>query len=124
MEITGVAQVPVEHKPALLSDNGSGYVSKLFNAYLEEQQIHHIFAARFHPQTVGKFERLNRTCKSKVGQVVYRSPEELERALAAFQHWQNHEHSHEALGNLRPADVIPAAARRFSAGEGRSNGVP
>jgi len=105
VEVTNLEHVPVEHKPALLSDNGSGYLSKLFNDYLQEQQIRHIFAARFHPQTVGKFERLNRTCKSKVGQVVYRSPEELARAIAAFQHWYNHEHYHEALGNLRPVDV-------------------
>jgi putative transposase len=77
VETTGVAQVPVEHKPALLSDNGSGYVSKLFNDYLEFQRIRHLFAARYHPQTVGKFERLNRTTKAKLGLVVCRSPEEL-----------------------------------------------
>jgi hypothetical protein len=60
---------------------------------------------RRHPQTVGKFERLNRTTKAKLGLVVYRSPEELQRAIDAFHHWYNHEHYHEALGNLRPADV-------------------
>ena len=105
VETTGVDHVPVEHKPALLSDNGSGYLSKLFNDYLETQKIHHIFAARFHPQTVGKFERLNRTTKAKLGLVVYRSPEELQQVIEAFQHWYNHEHYHEALSNLRPADV-------------------
>ena len=25
--------------------------------------------------------------------------------MAQFQHWYNHKHYHEALGNLRPADV-------------------
>ena len=105
VEITGMHEVLVEHKPALLSDNGSGYVSKLFNDYLALQEIHHVYAARFHPQTVGKFARLNRTTKSKLGLVVYRSPEELQRAIGDFQHWYNHEHYHEALGNLGPADV-------------------
>jgi transposase InsO family protein len=105
VETSGVADVPVEHKPALLSDNGSGYVSKIFNEYLKSQEIPHIFAARFHPQTVGKFERLNRTTKSKVGLVVYRSPEELQRAIDDFHYWYNNEHYHEALGNLRPVDV-------------------
>jgi len=105
VEITGLHEVPVEYKPALLSDNGSGYVSKLFNDYLESQEIRHIFAARFHPQTVGKFERLNRTTKSKLGLVVYRSPEELQQAIDDFHYWYNYEHYHEALGNLRPADV-------------------
>jgi transposase InsO family protein len=105
VEITGLCEVPAEYKPALLSDNGSGYVSKLFNDYLETQQIRHIFAARFHPQTVGKFERLNRTTKSKLGLVVYRSPEELQREIDKFHYWYNYQHYHEALGNLRPADV-------------------
>jgi transposase InsO family protein len=45
VEFTGVEQVPVEHKPALLSDNGSGYISRPFNEYLDLQQIRHIFAA-------------------------------------------------------------------------------
>ena len=105
VELTGMQDVPVEHKPALLSDNGSGYISRPFNEYLEWQQIRHIFAARRHPQTVGKFERVNRTAQQKLRTVVYRSPEELERAVAEFQHWYNHQRYHEALGNLRPGDV-------------------
>jgi len=40
-----------------------------------------------------------------LGLVVYRSPEELQRALEDSQHSHNHERYHEALGNLRPADV-------------------
>jgi len=105
VELTGMQDVPVEHKPALLSDNGSGYISRPFNEYLELQQIRHIFAARRHPQTVGKFERVNRTAKQKLRTVVYRSPEELEQAVAEFQRWYNHQRYHEALGNLRPVDV-------------------
>jgi len=97
---TGIEQVPVEHKPALLSDNGSGYLSKPFDEYLDLMQIHHIFAERLHPQTIGKFEQLNGTAKAKLGLVIYTSPEELKRAVARFQHWYNHERYHEALGNL------------------------
>jgi putative transposase len=105
VEASGVQDVRVEHKPKLLSDNGSGYISKPFNEYLDLVDIHHIFAARRHPQTVGKFERVNRTAKQKLQVVVYNSPEELERAVAEFQHWYNYERYHEALGNVRPADV-------------------
>ena len=105
VEASGVQDVPVEHKPNLLSDNGSGYISQPFNEYLDLQNIHHIFAARRHPQTVGKFERVNRTAKQKLQVVVYNSPEELERAVAEFHHWYNYERYHEALGNVRPADV-------------------
>jgi transposase InsO family protein/transposase-like protein len=105
VEATGVYAVPVEHKPKLLSDNGSGYISRPFNEYLDLQDIYHIFAARRHPQTLGKFERVNRTAKQKLKLVVYHSPEELEREVAEFQHWYNYERYHEALGNVRPADV-------------------
>lgn len=105
VEITGMAEVPVEHKPALLSDNGSGYISKPFNEYLSQQQIKHFFAAPMHPQTCGKFERLNRTVKARIRMVIYTSPGELEAAVADFQQWYNHERYHQALGNLRPVDV-------------------
>ncbi len=31
VELTGMVEVPVEHKPVLLSDNGSGYISGSLN---------------------------------------------------------------------------------------------
>lgn len=111
VEITGMADVPVQHKTAVLSDNGSGYISKPFNEYLEQQQIKHIFAAPLHPQTCGKFERLNRTAKARIKLVIYTSPGELEAAVADFQQWYNHERYHQALGNLRPVDVYEGRAR-------------
>ena len=77
VEATGIEDVPVAHKPTLLSYNGSGYISRSFNEYLELMQIRHIFTARLHPQTIGKFERLNRTAKDKLGLVIYTSPDEL-----------------------------------------------
>ena len=98
-----MADVPVPHKTALLSDNGSGYISKPFNEYLEQQQIKHIFAAPLHPQTCGKFERLNRTAKAKLKLVIYSSPDELEQAVAEFQQWYNHERYHQACGRVASA---------------------
>jgi len=71
VELTGMAQVPVEHKPVLLSDNGSGYISGPLNEYLDLMQIRHIFCAALHPQTIGKFERLNRTAQAKLGLIIY-----------------------------------------------------
>ncbi len=35
VELTGKIDVPVEHKPVLLSDNGSGHISKPLNEYLD-----------------------------------------------------------------------------------------
>ena len=112
-ETTGMQYVPVEHKAALLSDNGSGYISKPFNEFPAFHQIRHIFAAPMHPQTCGKFERLNRTAKAKLKLVIYASPEELQVAVAEFQHWYNHERYHQALGNLRPIDVYEGRAEEI-----------
>lgn len=105
VEGTGMSDVPVSHKPVLLSDNGSGYISAPFNDYLRQVKIRHIFAAPMHPQTCGKYERLNRTTKDRLGLVLYRSPGDLEAAVQEFRAWYNHERYHEALGNLRPVDV-------------------
>jgi putative transposase len=100
----------MQHKPTLLSDNGSGYLLRPFNEYLELMQIKHLFTARLHPQTIGKFEGLNRTAKAKLGLVIYTSLEELERAVARFQRWYNHERYHESIANLRPAEVYEGRA--------------
>lgn len=105
VEITGMTNVPVQRRVKLLSDNGSGYISKPLNEYLEILNIRHIYASRCHPQTCGKIERLNRTAKDKLGLVLYLNPEELRQALAHFCRWYNHERYHEAIGNLRPAEV-------------------
>ena len=99
----------------MLSDNGAGYVSAAFNEYLEEVGIRHIFAARMHPQTVGKFERLNRTAKSRLRLVVQSSPEELEAAVTEFAHWYNHERYHEAIGNVQPIDMYKGRAEEILA---------
>ena len=104
-EITGMHHVPVRHKVKLLSDNGSGYISGPFNEYLKTIGIQQIYAARCHPQTCGKIERINRTAKERLNLVLYKNPNQLRDALAQFVRWYNHERHHEALGNLRPIDV-------------------
>jgi len=67
MEVTGLTDVPVGCRSTkLLSDNGSGYISETFNRFLLDQGIGHIYARRNHPQTNGKFERMNRTAKERI----------------------------------------------------------
>ncbi len=105
IEVTGMLDVPVHQRVKLLSDNGSGYIAKPFNRYLDTLGIRHIYTARNHPQTNGKIERLNRTAKERLTLVVYTSPAELQEALNGFRDWYNHEHYHKSIQNLHPADV-------------------
>ena len=63
---TGVDRVRVEHKPRLLSDNGSCYVAKDLAAYLKQYGLGHTRGRPYHPMTQGKIERYHRSMKNVV----------------------------------------------------------
>jgi RNA-directed DNA polymerase len=104
-EATGLAEVPLQDRTALLSDNGPGYLSHVFGQYLRLMGIQHIVASPYHPQTNGKIERYHRTLKEQVKLVVYETPTALEEAVAAFIEYYNNRRYHEGIGNVTPADV-------------------
>ena len=110
VDLTGMADVPVEDRTSLLSDNGSGYVSRLFKEYLQLVGIRHILAAPYHPQTNGKLERYHQTLKRDVNQLPYDVPKELEVAIGEFVEFYNHRRYHKALKDITPADML--AGRR------------
>ena len=106
VDATGMADVPVEDRTKLLSDNGAGYVSRSFRDYLHLAGIRHILAAPFHPQTNGKLERYHQSIKREVNQILYEFPGQLEKAIAKFVDYYNYRRYHKALGNVTPADVL------------------
>lgn len=106
VDFTGMTDVPVEDRTKLLSDNGSGYISRAFGDYLRLVGIRHILAAPFHPQTNGKLERYHRTLKHTVNQVPHDQPSHLNQALADFVAYYNFQRYHKALGDITPADVL------------------
>ena len=106
VDATGMTDVPVEHRTRLLSDNGAGYVSRVFRDYLRLVGIGHILAAPFHSQTNGKVERYQQSLKREVNQLPYELPSQLERAIADFVEYYNYRRYHKALGNVTPADVL------------------
>jgi putative transposase len=105
LAITGVDQVRVKHRPRLLSDNGSAYVSGELREYLRKRRMAHTRGAPYHPQTQGKIERYHRTMKNVVKLQHYYFPWELEAALRDFVAYYNNERYHESLDNVTPADV-------------------
>ena len=102
---TGVTQVPVQHRPRLLSDNGPCYLSSELRDYLDTHRMTHTRGAPYHPMTQGKIERYHRSMKNVVKLAHYYSPWELERSIAQFVHHYNHERYHESLDNITPADM-------------------
>jgi putative transposase len=106
VDITGMTNVPLKDRTRLLSDNGAGYVSRIFRDYLRLVGINHVLSAPFHPQTNGKVERYQQSVKREVNQLPYDFPSQLEKAIADFVDYYNYRRYHKALGNVTPADVL------------------
>jgi len=106
VDATGMDDVPVADRTKLLSDNGSGYISRAFREYIQLVGIKHILASPFHPQTNGKMERYHQTIKREVNQVPYEVPQDLESAIKEFVDFYNYHRYHKALGDVTPADVL------------------
>jgi len=102
---SGCNQAHVRHKPRLLSDNGSSYISGELAEWLDEQRMSHVRGAPYHPQTQGKIERWHQTLKNRILLENYYLPGDLEAQIAAFIDHYNHRRYHESLENLTPADV-------------------
>ena len=96
----------VKHRPRLLSDNGSAYLSDELKEYLGERGMTHTRGAPYHPQTQGKIERYHRSMKNVVKLEHYYYPWDLEEAIDQFVEHYNHRRYHESLNNVTPADVF------------------
>ncbi len=105
LEASGCDSATVLHKPRLLSDNGSSYISHDLAKWLDDQSMDHVRGAPNHPQTQGKIERWHQTMKNRVLLENYYLPGALEQAVEAFVEHYNHSRYHESLGNVTPADV-------------------
>jgi putative transposase len=107
---SGCDQVHVVHKPRLLSDNGSSYVSGDLAEWLQDKGMKHSRGAPYHPQTQGKIERWHQTLKNRNLLENYFLPGDLEAQIEAFVHHYNHQRYHESINNVTPADAkVPAS---------------
>jgi transposase InsO family protein len=105
LKASGLDQAKVVHRPRLLSDNGSSYISADLAKWLDSQNMNHVRGAPYHPMTQGKIERWHQTLKNRILLENYYLPGDLEAEIAAFITHYNHLRYHESLGNLTPADV-------------------
>jgi putative transposase len=105
LKAAGLDQVHVIHRPRLLSDNGSSYISGDLADWLGEHKITHIRGTPCHPQTQGKIERWHQTLKNRILLENYYLPGHLEAKINAFVEYYNNRRYHESLNNLTPADV-------------------
>ena len=102
---SGCDSARVRHKPRLLSDNGSSYISCDFADWLDGKGMDHIRGAPHHPQTQGKIERWHQTLKNRILLENYYLPGDLEHQIKAFVDHYNNRRYHESLRNVTPADA-------------------
>ena len=72
---------------------------------LTDNQMSPVRGAPYHPQTQAKTERWHHTLKNRIWLENYFLPSDLEQQSEAFVEHYNHQHYHESLKNLPPADV-------------------
>jgi transposase InsO family protein len=120
MEATGMICAPPVYRPALLTDNGSGYIGKVMHKYLKALELRHLRTRSHHPQTTGKIERVQRTVKEEVELVTHLSPDELRAAIARFVAYYNSQRYHEVYPPLARRSTTSPRTMSGSAGGKRS----
>ena len=105
LKASGLDKATVVHRPRLLSDNGSSYISTDLAKWLDARNMRHVRGAPYHPMTQGKIERWHQTLKNRVLLENYYLPGDLEAQIDAFVQHYNQRRYHESIGNLTPADV-------------------
>lgn len=118
----------------VLSDNGLCFTGRLhgmeveFEHGLKDLGVELINAGPYHPQTLGKLERMHKTLKLWL---VDEGPAEdlvhLQELLDGFRHHYNNERPHQGIGNLTPIEryrhVVPTVEGPISTGVDE-NGEP
>ena len=105
LQASGCAKVSVQHRPQLLSDNGSSYIPGDLAEWLEDQAMDHVRGVPYHLQTQNKIARWQQTLKNRVLLKNYSLPGDLQASIEAFVTRYNHERYHESLNNVTPADI-------------------
>jgi transposase InsO family protein len=92
----------------VLSDNGPGYRSQLFNAVCGAEHIRHLYTRPYTPRTNGKAERLVQTLLREWAYArPYTSSRQRTAALRPWLKHYNHRRPHGGLGLRPPISRVP-----------------
>ncbi len=87
----------------IMTDNGSCYVSHVFNDALAELGIRHLYTRPYRPQTNGKAERFIQTLLREWAYArSYRTSNQRAKALTKWLRFYNRERPHSALSGIAP----------------------
>jgi len=87
----------------VMTDNGPGYISKLFRGAVERLGARHIRIRPYTPRTNGKAERFIQTCKRDWAYArPYRNSDARRTALTAFLCYYNCHRPHWGIGRITP----------------------
>lgn len=95
---------------AVMTDNWSGYTSRVFAEALDD--IQHVRIRPYRPQTNGKVERFNRTLVEEWAYArIYTSGDDRAQALQDWTHNYNHHRYHTAIGGppITRVDNLPGS---------------
>jgi transposase InsO family protein len=99
----------------VLTDNGSCYRSKAFNAVLGAHGVAHRWTRPYRPQTNGKAERFNLTLKWEWAyRSSYSTNADRLKVLEAWQHWYNFHRPHMAHRGGTPISALNNVSGNYS----------
>lgn len=93
----------------VMTDNGTGYCSKVHQAAIAELGIRHLRTRPYRPRTNGKAERFIQTLQREWAYAIsYDSSWHRRRALLPWLSYYNNRRPHSALGHKTPASQLTA----------------
>ena len=99
----------------VMTDNGSGYRSRRFQALLAQHGIRHIRTKPYTPRTNGKAEALIRILQREWAYgFVYPTSAHRARALSGWVRWYNNHRPHGSLGGHPPISRASHAERSYT----------
>jgi transposase InsO family protein len=93
----------------VVTDNGTGYRSRIHAAAIAELGVKHLRTRPYRPRTNGKAERFIKSLQAEWAYAaVYNNDAHRRRALRPWLEYYNYKRPHSALGHKTPASVIEA----------------